>query len=155
MHTPPESRSTACLTTLRVPNASQLVQALLKQPHLPAYVQQMDTPVLNNLIQHVGKEDSQELLVLTSANQIREIIALDVWESDGPGIAESFSPSKFLEWVYIWQDMGDLFLTEKLHELGSDLFSAALLEYAVVVESGPSWRSRQRGCVRKLWRATP
>ena len=116
------------------PNATQLVKALMKQPQLPAYVRQMETPVLNSLIQHVGKEDAQDLLVLASANQIREIIALDVWESDGPGMAECFSPSKFLEWLYIWQDMGSQYLAEKLHELGSDLFSAALLEYAVVVD---------------------
>jgi len=116
------------------PNASQLVKALLNQPQLPAYVQQMDTPVLNDLIQHVGKEDAQELLVLTSANQIREIIALDVWESAGPGVAENFSPKRFLEWMYVWQDMGGQILAEKLHELGSDLFSAVLLEYAVVVD---------------------
>ncbi|MEM7098354.1 MAG: DUF6178 family protein [Pseudomonadota bacterium] len=115
-------------------NASKLVAALLEQPQLPAYVDQMSTPALNNLIQHVGKEDAQELIELTSANQIREIIALDVWESAGPGTEERFAPAKFLEWVYIWQDMGSQFLVEKLHELGSDLFSASLLEYAVVVD---------------------
>ena len=111
-----------------------LVKRLLNNPSLPAYVANMRAPVLHNLITHIGKEDAQELMVLASPEQMRELIALDVWADDGPGTAEQFDPAKLLEWLELWRDMDAKFLVQKLAEVGSELFSAALLDYVVVVD---------------------
>lgn len=104
-------------------------------PQLPAFVRQLPPGDLIRLVDYIGKEDAQALLVHATANQISELVETDAWISRGPGMAERFSPEKFLEWLELWNDSGAAQLCRRLKELGSDYFALTLHEYVVVVDS--------------------
>ena len=114
--------------------SSNLVAKLLDNPQLPAYIPTLTGPALTKLVRYVGKEDAQELLVYATPQQITDLIEVDTWVSPHPGAEETFAPQKFLEWLELWRDMDAAFLTEKLQNVGSQLFARMLHRFVVVVD---------------------
>lgn len=111
-----------------------LVERLLDNPQLPAYIAGLETPALNKLIRHLGKEDSRELMAYATPEQVRELVEMDAWQNERPGTEETFDPDKFLEWLALWEDMSADFLTEKLRELGNELLSLTLMKHVTVAD---------------------
>lgn len=116
------------------PQSSNLVAKLLDNPQLPAYIPKLPGSALTKLVQNIGKEDAQELLVYATPEQITDLVETDAWESPHPGAEETFAPGKFLEWLELWHDMGAVFLTEKLQNVGSQMFALTLHRFVVVVD---------------------
>jgi len=115
--------------------SGNLLAMLLDNPQLPAYIARLNGPTLSRLVQHVGKEDAQELLAFATPEQITDLIETDTWDSASPGAEETFSPEKFLEWLEIWSDMGPAVLAKQLQNLGSQIFALTLSNYVVVVDT--------------------
>lgn len=103
-------------------------------PQLPAYIRQLPATDLVRLVDYLGKEDAQALLVHATANQIRELVETDAWITPAPGAQERFSPDRFLEWLELWSDSGAQVLCQRVKELGNELLALTLHEYAVVVD---------------------
>ncbi len=114
---------------------SRLVKSLMDNPQLPAYVRTLPPVSLIRVIDYLGKEDAQALLVHVSAEQLNAIIESDTWRSEKPGTQEKFSPESFLEWLELWSNESSHELTRRLKELGSELFARTLQKYVVVVDS--------------------
>lgn len=134
---------------------SQLVTRLLENPQLPAHIRDLPSSQLKRLLEYIGKEDSQDLLVHATADQISDIIEADTWTSDAPGREEFFSPDRFLEWIVLWSEISTPYLCLRLKELGSSIFSLALDRYILVVDiqevgvSGPVEVFSQFGVMTK------
>ena len=113
---------------------SNLVRRILDNPELPAYIKQLEPGSLHRLVQFIGKEDAEALIVHASPTQLQELVEADAWQADAPGAEEAFDPAKFLEWLALFDEMGSAFLCEKLQALGSDHFALALDHHVVVVD---------------------
>lgn len=115
-------------------NSKNLLNQLLDNPALPAYVSRLAAPALHRLVLHIGKEDAQELMLYATDRQIEEIVEAEAWANTKPGTPEAFVPEKFLEWLLLWQDMSPAFLAAKVKALGSELFALTLDSHVVVVD---------------------
>jgi hypothetical protein len=114
--------------------SSSLVSTLLENPQLPSYIQRLEGTSLAKLVQHLGKEDAQPLLQYATPEQITDLIEIDAWQSPAPGVDETFSPEKFLEWIELWSEAGPAQLTTQLRNLGTQLFALTLDKFVVVVD---------------------
>lgn len=112
-----------------------LVKKLLDNPQLPAYIANLETPVLGKLIRHVGLNDSQELMALATPSQLQELMEMEAWHNERPGHEESFDPDKFMEWVEAWYDMGPAFMAQKLIDVGDELLTLAFMKFLTVVDT--------------------
>lgn len=114
---------------------SGLISRLLDNPQLPHYVASLPTASLHALIEHVGVDDAQELMVLATGEQMRELVDIAAWKNNTPGEAETFNPDELFHWIEVWQQIGPEFLTEKLIDLDEDTFVLALLQLVTVIDS--------------------
>lgn len=122
-------------TNKKRPRRSQaLIAKLADLPMFSQYVQTMPTHALQGLVQHVGRTDSQPLIELATPDQLRELIALDVWKSPAPGEAEQFDPYSLLEWMEVWEEASTEFLVAKILDLDSELIAGLLIEFVSVVD---------------------
>lgn len=115
-------------------HTTALLRQLLDNPHLPAYIANLDTPTLHKLVSEIGKEDAQELIAFATPAQVKDLIETEAWQPETPGAEEKFDPARFLEWLTLWEDMDESFLTDQLRGIGSDLFALALDAYTVVID---------------------
>ncbi|MCB1693633.1 MAG: hypothetical protein KDI19_12775 [Pseudomonadales bacterium] len=110
-----------------------LVETLLSNPRLPAYIANLDSRTLARLVDEVGKEDAGELMALVTPSQMRELVETDLWQLN-EAREEVFDPERLFEWVAIWREQGGSFMAEKLAGLGEEIVSRALVPYIVVVD---------------------
>src|SRR5262245_7024518 len=104
---------------LVTPNsAKQLLKTLTDSPALPAFIQQLQPPVLKRLIDRVGLRDSGELIALTTTAQLRDVFEESLWENLIPGRAETLRSGKFVEWLDVMLEVSPAFAAERLVELG-------------------------------------
>lgn len=101
-------------------HSSKLLETLLDNPELPAFVARLETPTLNKLIEHIGLEDAGPLIAYTTDRQLRSILDDSLWSSLAPGRPETHRPEEFIRWLYILQEQGEAFLAERLMGLGVD-----------------------------------
>lgn len=111
-----------------------LVRKILDNPNLPAYIAHLESPILNRLINYVGKEDAQELIAHATPEQVKDLIEVDVFSNSAPGREEQFDPDRFLEWLVLFEDLGPGFLAEKVVGLGEGILALTLDKHVVVVD---------------------
>jgi Family of unknown function (DUF6178) len=119
----------------RLGPGKQLLQKLSGNPSLPVFIRQLDTPVLNRLIEHVGLADATELIALTTPEQMRELFEVTLWESLIPGQSETHRPEKFLEWLDAMLAVGQGFAAGRLVDLGEDFIVLNLQPLIRVLEA--------------------
>lgn len=100
--------------------SSRLLKALLNNPSLPAYIPQLEAPVLNRLVEQLGAEDAGALVVYATNQQLRSIFDESLWASLAPGGPEVHRPEEFVRWLLVLAEQGEALLAEKLAGLGSD-----------------------------------
>ena len=123
-------------TSKKGPRRSQaLVSRLANLPVFAQYVPTMQTHALHGLVRHIGRTDSHPLIELATPDQLRELIALDVWKSPAPGEPEEFDPLSLLEWMEVWEEAGAEFLVAKVHDLDVELIARLLIEFVRVVDT--------------------
>lgn len=103
-----------------------LLTRILDQPNLVAAIQALPAQALGRLIDHVGLEDSGEIVALATTEQLRRIFDNDLWRSERPGKDESFDAGRFALWLEVMLEAGEEFAAGKLAELPEDLVTLAL-----------------------------
>ena len=113
---------------------SKFLNTLLNNPELPTFIEHLETPTLNKLIEHVGPEDAGPLIFYTTDRQLRSILDESLWASLAPGKPETHRPEEFIRWLYVLQEQGETFLAERLVGLGIDY---VLLNFAQLAAVNP------------------
>lgn len=121
--------------SLRMPSSRKLVDSIVHQPRLAATVQSLAPRSLGKLINHVGLEDSGELISLATTEQIEKIFDEDLWTYDQPGTEERFDGDRFVLWLQVMLEVGERFAAEKLEAFPEDLVVLALQRSILVVDS--------------------
>jgi hypothetical protein len=111
----------------------QLLARILEEPDLVAVVQRLEPRALGKLIDHVGLEDSGELVSLATTEQLRQIFDEDLWRSPRPGTDEIFDAARFALWLEILLEAGEDVAAHKLAELDQDLLTLALCKQVLVI----------------------
>ena len=76
--------------SLYKPSPRCLIERVVSEPQLAGAIQSLTPHTLGKLINHIGLEDSGELIALASTAQIEKILDEDLWRSDSPGCIERF-----------------------------------------------------------------
>lgn len=118
---------------LHRPSPRELIERIVHEPQLAASVQALTPRSLGKLIQHIGVEDSGELIALATTEQIEKIFDDDLWTVDRPGEEEQFDVDRFVIWLQVMLEVGERFTAEKLEELPEDLVVLALQRSILVV----------------------
>jgi hypothetical protein len=126
---PPSSLS------LYKPSPRCLIERVVSEPQLAGAIQSLTPHTLGKLINHIGLEDSGELIALASTAQIEKILDEDLWRSDSPGCIERFDEERFVLWLQVMLEVGERFAAEKIEELSEDFVALALQRNILVVNS--------------------
>ena len=113
---------------------SVLLLRVLEEPALVSAVRALPPQTLGELVQHVGLEDSAELIGLTTTQQLRWILENDLWGNGRPGQAEAFDPDRFALWLEVMLEAGEAFTASKLAELPEELVMLALHQQVLVMD---------------------
>jgi len=116
------------------PRPRQLLTRILEEPELVGLIQGLEAPVLSQLIQHIGLEDSGELVALATTEQLERIFDEDLWRSARPGKDETFDAERFALWLQVMLEAGVEFTAQKLSELDEDLVTLAVCKHVLVVD---------------------
>jgi len=114
---------------------SKFLSRLTSNPALPAYIKKMQFSRLSNLIHRIGLEDSAELVALASSAQIKEILNVELWTSCSAGKEEKFNIENFIRWLALWEEIGDKFTADALHELDVSLVVLCFMKLIIVFDS--------------------
>jgi hypothetical protein len=107
---------------------------LLDEPELVRAVQSLDARRLGQLVNHLGLEDSGEILSLATTDQIAQVFDEDLWRPAGLGQDESFDGDRFALWLEVMLEAGDDFTARRLTELDPDLVTLAFLKQVLVID---------------------
>jgi Family of unknown function (DUF6178) len=105
------------------PSPQQVMRRLLDSPSLVTAVQSLAPHHLQKLIDHLGLEDSGEIVSLASTDQLQKIFDEDLWKSDRPGKDESFDAARLALWIEVMLETGEEFTARKLAALDEDLLT--------------------------------
>lgn len=115
------------------PSSRQLLARVLEAPDLAGQVRALPGALLGKLIDHVGLEDAGELVALATTQQLTEIFDETLWHSARPGEDERFDSERFLLWLEILLESGELVVARQLADLPQDLLTLALQRHLLVV----------------------
>src|SRR5262245_42867919 len=99
-----QERRTALVRILGTANLEHVV------PHL-------QPEVLHRAIQTCGLEDSGELVMLATPEQLTRVFDLDLWRSAAPGLDEQFDGDRFGVWLEVMAEFGADAAAQKLAEM--------------------------------------
>ena len=125
----------------------QLLDRILGQSALTEALRELPGPALAKLVDHVGLEDSGELLALASTEQLQQVMDHDLWRAQQPGQDETFRADRVAIWLTLMVDAGDAFVASKLAELPEEIVMLALHRSILVIDIdqlGVEMSGRQR-----------
>ncbi|RKH78224.1 hypothetical protein D7Y21_36080 [Corallococcus sp. AB045] len=111
----------------------QFLTRILEEPELVGIVQGLEAPVLSKLIDHIGLEDSGEIVALATTEQLKKIFDEDLWRSAKPGKDPTFDAERFGLWLQVMMEAGAEFAARKLAELDEDLVTLAVCKHVLVI----------------------
>lgn len=111
-----------------------LVQ-ILEKPNLVEAVQALDGKTFRKIIQHVGLEDSADLVSLASTTQLQEVFDEDLWKNLAPGEEEKFNDERFSLWLEVLMEVGSKFAAQKIAEMDEDFVSLGLSKLVFVLDN--------------------
>jgi hypothetical protein len=116
------------------PGAGRVLSRVLDRPDLVRAVRDLPPRALAKLIDHVGLEDSGEIVALATTEQLARVFDEDLWRSVRPGDDETFDHDRFALWLEILLEAGDEFTADRLTELPEDFVIMAVFRHALVVD---------------------
>lgn len=116
------------------PGAGRVLARVLDRPDLVRAVRDLPPRALAKLIDHVGLEDSGEIVALATTEQLARVFDEDLWRSVRPGDDETFDHDRFALWLEILLEAGDEFTADRLAELPEDFVIMAVHRHALVVD---------------------
>ena len=111
-----------------------LLRQLTSNANLPSYIRQLPPRTLNNLITEIGLEDSQEILALVSAEQMKQVLSVALWSGGRPGQEEVLDLGQFIRWVDLWMQDGEQTLVQQVQQLGEDFVVMCLSKLLTAVD---------------------
>lgn len=124
----------ASLSRQSSPTASALLMRILDQPELVSAVRELPPPVLSQLIDRIGLEDSGELVALATAEQLERMFDDDLWKAVRAGQDETFRPDRFALWLSVMMEAGEEHLIRRLLELPRDMLALAVHQLVLVID---------------------
>ncbi|MGE6761905.1 DUF6178 family protein [Corallococcus interemptor] len=124
---------TKALSTSSNSRPQQLLTRILEEPELVSIVQGLEAPVLSRLIDHIGLEDSGEIVALATTEQLKKIFDEDLWRGAKPGKDPAFDAERFSLWLQVMMEAGVEFAAQKLAELDEDLVTLAVCKQVLVI----------------------
>lgn len=115
-------------------SAPGLLHRILEEPTYVALIQNLDAPILSKLIDHIGLEDSGEIIALATTDQLKKVFDEDLWKNDQPGQEEKFDPIRFGIWLEILLEMGSHFAVQKLIDMNEDFLTLAFSSQVWVLD---------------------
>jgi hypothetical protein len=112
-----------------------LLRRMLDEPELPALVQTLPAAALGRIVQHLGLEDSSEVLQFASPEQLSELIDQDSWHGSAPGEDETFDAQRFALWLEVMLECGEDWVADKLVNLSEDLVTLAFQRQMLVLDT--------------------
>jgi len=106
---------------------------ILEEPDLVRIIRALEPGALGQLIDHVGLEDSGEIVSLATTDQLVQLMDDDLWGNEQPGQDETFDADRFGLWLEVLFESGEEFVAQKLSEWPEDLVMLALYRHLLVV----------------------
>jgi hypothetical protein len=111
-----------------------LLNQILGEPGLPEVIRSLTPSVLSKLIEHIGLEDSAEVISLASSEQIKQLFDIDLWRQEKPGKEETFNTDQFGVWLSVLLEMGASFAVSKVMDMDEDFLVMALAHQILVID---------------------
>ena len=115
------------------PGSRRLLARILEEPGLVAAVRALEPRALARLIDHVGLEDSAEIVSLATTDQLVQVFDEDLWAAERPGRGERFDAARFCLWLEVLREAGDAFAADRIAALPVELVMLGLLRQVLVV----------------------
>lgn len=116
-------------------SSTELLVKITQNTSLTTLIQRLDTPILSAIIEKVGLEDSAELIALSSAKQLNELMDMDVWRTP-PGEKEEFDKDRFGLWLEVLMELGRGSYFERACHLDDDFLVFGLSQRILAVAIG-------------------
>jgi hypothetical protein len=104
------------LTVLR----ARLLRSIVNEPALPTLLTRITPKALARLVDHVGLNDSAEIMSLAPIPTLLRALDESVWKSPCPGATQGFDHAEFIRWLEVWNAVGDEFVAERLGAIGDE-----------------------------------
>ena len=108
---------------------------IIDDPALPAVLGHMQPRTLARLVDRVGLNDAAELVALVPAPNLLRAMDDAVWKSPRPGASPVFDAAEFTNWLRVWNEVGDLFVADRLGAI-SDEYLGLCLSSVLYVDNG-------------------
>jgi hypothetical protein len=109
---------------------------IVDNPALPAVLERLQPQTLVRLIDRVGLNDAAELMALVPAPRLLRALDEAVWKSPRPGANPVFNSAEFINWLQVWNEVGEPFVAERLAAF-NDEYLAMCLSFVLLVDDGP------------------
>lgn len=116
------------------PSSRELLARILEERALVAEVRALPPAALAKLIEHVGLEDAGEIIELATTEQIERIFDEDLWRTAVLGEDETFDAARFVLWLEILLEAGELACGRRLAALPADVITLAFHRLVAVVD---------------------
>ena len=111
-----------------------LLDRILNTPHLAQVVPKLQPEIIHRVIQHVGLEDSSELVALATPEQLERVFDLDLWRGGIPGRDERFDADRFGVWLEVLVEAGADVAAQKLAEMDARIVTAGFAQHVRVFD---------------------
>lgn len=120
--------------TYKSRSSQALLTQIISNNQLITEVQSLDAGTLKKIIRRIGLEDSSELLMLLTSEQLQEVMDLDVWASPRAGVDEELDPERFCTWLEMLLEIGSDFAADKVAEMDEDLLASVFSSQVMVMD---------------------
>lgn len=108
------------ITTQRRRPSPSLLARLVEAPDLLATVRAMPAPAFTAAIREIGVEDAGPLVAAASPAQLVAAFDEDLFRNERPGEREAFDPDRFVAWLEVMLEAGEVAAAARLAELSED-----------------------------------
>lgn len=105
---------------------------IVDNPALPAVLGRLQPQTLVRLIDRVGLNDAAELMALVPAPRLLRALDEAIWKSPRPGASAVFDPAEFINWLQVWNEVGELFVAERLAAFNDEYLAMCLSSVLLV-----------------------
>ena len=113
------------------------LHSIVDNPALPAVLGRMQPRTLVRLIDRVGLNDAAELMALVPAPRLLKALDEAVWRSPRSGANPVFDPAEFINWLQVWNEIGEPFVAEQFAAF-NDEYLAMCLSSVLLVDGDSS-----------------
>jgi hypothetical protein len=114
------------LSTKLTVSRRRLLQTLIDDPALPALLTHMPPATLARLVDHLGLNDSAEIMMFAPVPTLLRALDESIWKSPRPGMAQVFDAGEFIQWLEAWNEIGEIFVAQRLAAMSDEYLRMCL-----------------------------